>query len=328
MVDSTIDFWGRSLEIGGRYVSKSLADASVVGQGTPASADFVGAFLREFRHYAGEMALVPWLALERLGDGLRSPDLLGQPGKTVYDEIEGRRVILPVRVLDAAQGMAVYAVSREVVQTFLTDTKAPFNAVDLGRGRTALAIFGVHHREGDLGSFNEVGAAFYVAPQVDPLAIGLYIFDFPVNSSFSNVAGKAIWGYAKSLATVDVAFESTRATWTLARAGARQPVLTIGFPRGGHGASTAIPLPTYTLSGPAPAHITRTVVTRTGRGERIRTHGRGVRLELGNPTANADDRLWRILHQLDVAGRRPMLHAWTEHMSAEFGIPATLGRRP
>jgi hypothetical protein len=325
MVGSTLDFWGRSLEIGGRYVGKSLADAAVAGRGTPASADFVAAFLREFRHYGSEMALVPWLALERFGDGLRPPETLGRPGSSVR-EVDGRHVVLPVRVLDAAQGMALYAVSREAVQAFLAKTGTPFDPVDLGRGLTGLAVFGVHHREGDLGSYDEVGVGFYVSPRADPLAIGLYIFDFPVNAPFPLVAGKAIWGYAKSAAIVDVALESTHATWRLTRAGAAQPVLTVSFPRGGHGASTAIPLPTYTLSGAAPADIIRTVVTRTGRGERIRAHGRGVRLELGDPAANASDTLWDILHRLGVADRRPMLHAWTEHMAAEFGVPVTLGR--
>jgi hypothetical protein len=326
MVDSALDFWGRSLEIGARYVGNSLADASIAGGGTPASADFAGAFLKELRHYAAEMALVPWLALERFGDGLRSGDALGEPGMAVH-VVDGHRVVLPVRVLDAAQGMALYAVSIEAVQAILTDTGAPFRPVDLGRGRTALSIFGVHHREGDLGSYDEVGVAFHVAPREDPLAVGLYIIDFPVNAPFPLLAGKAIWGYAKSEATVDVALETTRAAWRLTRPGARQPVLTVSFPRGGHGASTAIPFPTYTLPGVASTDVVRAVVTRTGRGERIRAHGRGVRLELGDPAANASDPLWKILDRLGVADSQPMVHAWTEHMSAEFGLPVTLRRR-
>ncbi len=328
MVDSTLDFWGRSLEIGGRYVAKTLEDASVASRGTPASADFMGAFFKEARHYATEMALVPWLALERFGDGLRSADQLGTPGETVYPDIDGHRVVLPVRVLDAAQGMALYAVSIEAVQTFLTETGAPFRPVPLGRGRTGLSIFAVHHREGDLGSYDEIGVGLHVAPREDPLAVGLYIVDFPVNASFPRLAGREIWGYAKSDATVDRALESTQATWRLTRPGAHQPVLTITFPRGGHGASTAIPLPTYTLRGAAPTDIVRTVVTRTGRGERIRTHGRGVRLELGDAATNAADPIWKLLHRLGVADSRPMIHAWTEHMAAEFGVPMTLPRRP
>jgi hypothetical protein len=163
MVDSALDFWGRSLEIGARYVGKSLTEATSSSQGPPASADFAGAFLREFRHYATEMALVPWLALERFGDGLRSAAQLGEPGKTVHD-VDGRQVVLPVRVLDAAQGMALYSVPIEPVQAILADAEAVIRPVDLGRGRTVLSIFGVHHREGDLGSYNEIGVAFYVAP--------------------------------------------------------------------------------------------------------------------------------------------------------------------
>lgn len=326
MVDSTLDFWGRSLEIGGRYVAKTLEDASVAGRGTPASADFVGAFLKEARHYATEMALVPWLALERFGDGLRSADQLGTPGKTVYPDIDGHRVVLPVRVLDAAQGMALYAVSIDAVQAFLTETGAPFRPVTLGRGRTGLSIFGVHHREGDLGSYDEIGVALHVAPREDPLAVGLYIVDFPVNARFPRLAGRDIWGYAKSEAIVELTLEATQATWRLGRPGAHQPLLIITFPRGGHGASTAVPLPTYTLSGAG--DIIRTVITRTGRGERIRAHGRGVRLELSHPVAGADDAIWKLLHRLDVADSPPMIHAWTEHMSAEFGLPMTLGRRP
>ena len=327
MVDSTLDFWGRSLEIGGRYVGNGLAAASVTSKGAPASADLVGALLREFRHYATEMALVPWLAFERFGEGLRSGDELGEAGPT-FQLVGDRRVVLPVRVVDAAQGMALYAVSAEAVQNILTATAAPFRPIDLGRGRTGLSIFGVHHREGDLGSYDEVGVAFLVAPPEDLLSVGLYIIDFPVNAPFPFLAGKAIWSYAKSEATVDAVLETSRATWKLTRLGAQQPVLTITFPRGGRGASTAIPLPTYTLPDAAPRDVIRTVVTRTGRGERIRAHGRGVVLQLGDPTANANDPLWKILHHLGVADIRPMIHAWTEHMAAEFGRPMTLRRRP
>jgi hypothetical protein len=158
------------------------------------------------------------------------------------------------------------------------------------------------------------------------LAVGLYIVDFPVNTRFALTAGRQVWGYAKSPATVEVTLEPTHATWRLARESAREPVVTVTFPRGGHGASTAIPIPTYTLPAGASGEVVRTVVTRTGRGERIRAHGRGVRLELGDPATNASDPFWGVLDYLGVAERRPMIHAWTEHMAAEFGVPANLGR--
>jgi hypothetical protein len=185
----------------------------------------------------------------------------------------------------------------------------------------AAAVFGVRYRVSDLGAFEEMGVAVLAAPDVDPWAIGLYILAHPVTGSFSREAGNVVWGYPKTVETIDCAWGAREVTWTL-RAGMGGPTLvTVAFPRGGRSASVAIPLPTYTLIDGA---LHRTVFTRTGLGERIRAGGEGVTLSLGALTPNRADGGWAILDGLG-AGARPILSSWTERLSGEFGPPMPVG---
>ena len=311
LLASAEDFWGRSAEIGFRYLRSTLG---FVAQ-RPLADDLPGHMLRETRHYLTEMAMVPGLALERLGTELGVGGDAARDAPATY-RVEGRSLMLPVRVRDAAQGMALYPVSARAAQGVLDERGVPFRVVDLGRDRTPLAIFALRNREGDLGSPDELGAAFFVAPEADPSAVGMYIVDFPGSERFSCAAGREIWGYAKRESTLDFAWTETEAACSVGSVGDGGPAFTIAFPRGGSGASSAIPFTTYTLRDGRPH---RTVFIRSGRGERIRADGDGVRLELGETTASAQDPLGRMLRVLGVPEARPLLHAWTEHVAIEFG---------
>jgi hypothetical protein len=45
---------------------------------------------------------------------------------------------------------------------------------------------------------------------------------------------------------------------------------------------------------------------------------------LGDAGANESDALWKLLRDLDLPAAHPMLHAWTEHVSGEFGPPRAI----
>src|SRR5262249_24988527 len=189
-------------------------------------------------------------------------------------------VTLPVSVRDAAHGFAVYTVPAALGQRSLAEDGKHFKVVDLGQGQTPLTLFIVDQRDGDLGKYLEFGLAFFVTPRNEPGAMpGWYIKTSPVNKAFSCEAGSYLRGYRKTT-DYDLYLNEDKpdsVCFTLSKG--PSPVLTIAFPRGGSGFSTAIPRFTYTVHNDQPH---RTIFTRTGRGERIRAGGDGVKLEPGS----------------------------------------------
>jgi hypothetical protein len=307
---SAAELWSRWLEIGARHARAVDEPPSDPPPST------VPTVWTAARHLWTELAMAPWLCLERFGEEL---ERRASPAARVYT-IQGRPLILPVRVHDAAQGLAVYLVSTARANAILAARRVPAHAVVVGGGMAAVAVFGVRYRVSDLGAFEEMGVAVVAAPDVDPWAIGLYILAHPVTGSFSREAGNVVWGYPKTVETIDCAWGPRDVTWTLRGSPGGPPVVTVTFPRGGRGASVAVPLPTYTLLD---GTLHRTVFTRTGRGERIRAGGEGIALSLGAPTPERADGGWAILDGLG-AGARPILSSWTEHLSGAFGPPTPI----
>jgi Acetoacetate decarboxylase (ADC) len=252
----------------------------------------------------------------------------------IYGEQEGRlyrvssrTVLLPDRIHDAAQGFAMYAVAKEPVQELLNELPGrPFHALELNPGRTALALFMVDYRESDLGHYRELGIGFLVAPPKDPLAFGLYTWALPVTDQFSCDAGRMVWGYPKTLQSLAFAYETHSVKCVLHRQQHEPPVFSLTLPRGGSGSTTDIPIYSYTVREGIPY---RSIFVRSGRDERIRSSGQGVKLVLGEESHNATDPIWRLLHRLGVGDAAPIMSSWTEHMSGSCGEPVRLdARRP
>jgi hypothetical protein len=307
--------WMRPVEIAARYMREGLAAAAAGSGGAPGSADLLRVALREARHGAAELALVPWLALDQVARAWEPAAAGAVPSAHV---VEGRPVLLPVRVLDAAQGMIVCGVPATAAQAQLGGPAAPVHVVRLG-DTTPLVLFAVQHRLGDLGAYEEIGAGLVVAPRDRPLVPGLLILDFPVNARLPCVAGREIWGYAKREAPVSFAWETDRARCVLGDP--EMPLVTLTFPRGGGGSTTAVPCRTYTLAGEG-ARLLTTTFTRTGRGERLRMGPGAARIALAAAEHGAGDPLWRLLDALSATTAPVLAHGWTEHMSAEFGPAA------
>ena len=144
-IASAADFWGRGLEIGARYATEMVHAAARSSASPPGVA---GA-----RHLAAELVALPGLALERFATAL-DPATSGAAQPGVSAPVEGRSVAFPMRVLDASQGIAVYAVPAGAAQTLL-DVRhhGELVAADLGHGRTALEIYVVDYRVADLGVY-------------------------------------------------------------------------------------------------------------------------------------------------------------------------------
>lgn len=326
---ATLDGWTRYWEINQRYVQRA-AEQILSSQETPALGDPLRPpWAVEARNYGTELATVPGLAALRLWAGITGDE---EPQATAslrrMYTIEGKPVLLPVRIHDAAQGLVVYLVPTAQVQHLLDTAHTPLHALDLGTGHTPLVLFIVQYHTGDLGSHAECGLGVVVTPRDTLLAMpGLYIHALPVNRRFTCEAGVRIWGYPKTLADLEFTADERSAHLTLrARAGAVSkrtvsPLLTLTVPRGGSGTSTAIPWYTYTMMEGA---LYGTTFTRNGEAERLQLGGQGVVLRLGAAEEHAQDSLWQLLHALELVERQPLLHTWTEHMSGAFGLPHRL----
>lgn len=236
--------------------------------------------------------------------------------------LDGRRFELPARVFDASQGFAFYSVPFGPVQNELNKNKRlalePWKMDD---GHTALAVFMVDYREGDLGRYRELGIACLAAPASDPLAIGLVTLFLGVSDEFSRAAGESVWGFPKSVHGIEVDYEPDSASmlfWNSIedqRAGG-EPALRFTLPRGGNASSRDIPFYSYTKKDAA---LHRVTVTRSGEGEQWTRDHVAVRLEI-SPDAGTCQAA-KLLAGLGLTGGPDdnLLYAtWTENMTAEL----------
>ena len=273
-----------------------------------------------YRHYLVEMTLLPWLVLERFGTKLYRRDAGPVTGGLTRSFPE-RSVRLPVRAGDVTEAFVAYMVPARTVRALLSEQGVPLVPIDLGRGRTVVELFGARYRISDLGTYDEVGLAFLVAPRGDPLAVGLYYFELTATTRFSCEVARTIWGVVKHEEQIDVTLGDARATWRLPRKGTGAEVLTLTVPRGGGGSSTAIPIWIYSMLN---GRLHRARSLRTGRGERIRFDSGGVSLTVATPEATGADPLADALRRLDLVRAPILAHGWTEHMSGELGPPRPL----
>lgn len=68
-------------------------------------------------------------------------------------------------------------------------------------GRTILTIAFVDYTDTDLGAYHELGLIYLVK---GPRGRGVFIHHLPVNQAFTLAAGRAIWGYPKTLEAIDI----------------------------------------------------------------------------------------------------------------------------
>jgi len=167
---------------------------------------------------------------------------LHQPRPSEY-LIQGRTVTMPCVVRDACSATATWLVSTRAAQALLPGPELEVAEVLPGRGLLSIAC--IDYRDNDLGDYNEVSIAFFVRKRGDRKGLryvgaaldmmrGIlptHIIHLPVNQSFTCEAGRAIWGFPKTVDEIDFDTSGDRARCIWNKGG--QNVLKLSFPVGG-----------------------------------------------------------------------------------------------
>lgn len=226
---------------------------------------------------------------------------------TTYD-IAGRTVTMPVQVRDASAGTVLWDVDATAAQALLP---ADFEVAETAPGRANLAIALVDYRDNDLGSYLEIGLILFVRPRAGGEE-GNFIVHLPVDQEFTCEAGQRIWGFPKTVESIERVDGDGSTTWTLQMDG--ELVLRLTMPRGGSDEAPAMPMTSYTVLDGAPR---ATAFSQWGKGSQLVIGGEGVTLELGSHP---------IAKELESLGlpAEPQLSTWTEQMQATFETPRAL----
>ncbi len=326
------EIWTRAFGITSSYGLRALNQV-LANRGEWNEPKLTQAVVVELQNYCAEMALVMPIAIESFAAGelpdqeyrgATGPD--SRPGKSCL--IDGKPMMLPVRVGEASQGWALYFVPSDWAQSRLGEQVKKFIAIDTGTGRTPLIIYGIDHRESDLGSYLEIGVALLVRPRANQRELpGLLFLSLIVNGQFTIDASRTIWGFHKALASnMDVRYEDDFVKFSLH---AHDPAaFSISFPRFGSGRSTRFPCYIYSVPEREDGVAHRTVLARSSAGEGIQIGG-SVDLHLSRQPGCVCRQESRVdtmcvcsmLRDLRLP-ERPAANGWAESISGKFG-PAT-----
>jgi len=283
-----------------------------------------------------------WLLLDHEKNWVFEVRLAGSAADTpkqwleIYGEHEGHRytvelkrtsqeLLLPVRVHDASQGLAVWTIDKRIVQDYLDSRHMRLKAWDIGASKTPVALCIVDYREGDLGPYFELGLGCFATPFRDPLAVGMFVVgELPVTSELACKAGQQIWGYDKVEADLQIQYRDRSVTCTQKRG--NKPMVTFTLPRRGDNKSAPVPLFTYTEKA---GSLHRTVITRSGEGETVRSGGSGVELIVDlktRPRAPLCDTLlyFGLVDETGNLAQAPLFTAWTEKMTVVLEAPCVV----
>jgi Acetoacetate decarboxylase (ADC) len=183
-----------------------------------------------------------------------------------------------------------------------------FTVVEQQPGRTQCALALVDYRDSDLEAYHEIGTILFVRPD-EGGPDGTFITHLPVDQEFTCAAGRAIWGYPKSLTRIDVTGVRDAQRWTLTMDG--EFVLDITLPlAGGQRLPEAMTeLTSYTVRDGVRCV---TEFSQGGAGSTMTLGGGDIDLALGrHPVA-------KELSELGLPCP-PQLTIWTEQMRATFG---------
>jgi len=327
--------WQSSLKIGAGYVMRAVDRALRLGPEPWPPRDLAQDVILGLRNCWAELAMVVPFSLQRVSLEL-DRQAIGQAAVPSVRNVGGREVLLPARIREASQGWAVYFVAADRLRHHLGERAKQFAPVDVGGGRTPVIIFGIDHRESDLGTYHEIAVALLVRPRRDP-SPGLLFLSLAADEEFSVEAARTIWGDHKLLAK-RMAASYAPAKTTFSVAAGSSSALSVAFPRFGSGRVTDMPICVYSImpGGPqAEGTVHKMVTTKSTSGAGIQFGG-AVELRLGDPTqgdcichlgpGGGDQAcICRVLQDLGVAQRRPAANGWSEHMSGTLGPPLRCG---
>ena len=236
-------------------------------------------------------------------------------GNTPTFTIQGREVRLPVRVRDASSGAATFVVPAAAARRLV-----PGDVLEVPEvlpGRALCSIAAIEYRDNDLGEYNEVSIAFFVrekgsggVPYLGTVMdfvrgrVATYIHRLPVTGSFTRDAGCTIWGFPKTVETIEMKKEESRTVCKLVSDGSH--VLTLSLPRGGTRELPDSTMVTYSFIDGVPH---KTAFSSGGRGVGFRLGGAEIALGQ-HPIADE-------LRSLGLP-KRAVMTMWMEHMHGCF----------
>ncbi|WP_219499704.1 acetoacetate decarboxylase family protein [Nonomuraea ceibae] len=221
--------------------------------------------------------------------------------------IQGRTVGMPVRIRDVAVCAAAYAVRADAARAVIA--YSGLDAAEVLPGKAVCVLLFADYRDGDLDAYHEFGMAFVIR-RPDTGRAGLFVHWLPVDGRFTLEAGRALWGFPKELADIDLRLSSPYKRCILRKDGRLVLDLLVrpGVPVAGPG----LALDAFTHRD----GVTRRVPWRfRARGVRVRPGGALIRL--GNhPIA-------KELSELGLP-RRPLLTATAAHATVSLDDAQTL----
>ena len=239
-------------------------------------------------------------------------------------EIQGRLVRYPVVVREACSASATWVVNAAAARRMLPADD--LDVVEILPGRALFSLACIDYVDNDLGDYNEVSLAFFVREKSAPRGlpwlgtaldfvrgkVSTFIFWLPVDQAFTREAGETMWGFPKTVETIDYDHAGSRATCSLHSGG--RHVLSFSMPRGGTRELPENAMTTYTrMSG-------RTFATRfTSKATGVGFCRGGTELTFGDHPVAAQ------LRELGLP-KAPLMAVWMGHMHATFGPPTALDK--
>jgi Acetoacetate decarboxylase (ADC) len=323
------EFWTRSLKITASY-ARLAADRITSSQESLSPRELLDSYLLALESYLIEMITTVPLALESLGTRDLDEASASKPTKMIL--VGGKPVLFPVRIAEASQGWALYFVAAERAQNQLKKHETDLmEIVDVG-GRTPVLVFGIDHRQSDLGKYQEIGVALFVRPHHGPSEVpGMFFLSLVVNDQFTIDASRTAWGYQKRLArNMTVRYGANSTTFCFDD---RDPTaFSVSFPQFGRNRSTDIPVYIYSIfygAGNGNAALQRTMLSRSSVAEGAQVGG-AVQVQLGKADPNKCACLGNgvrdsacvcsILQELQLP-QTPAANGWANLVSGSFGTP-------
>ena len=313
----SVDLWSQSLEVAGTSAARGARDAgNNLRQGIGAGPIVMG-LLRNYMAGLADLAITASNAAEAAA--MNRPAARPQ----VYP-VDNKPFPMPAIVRDASQGWAIYFVAAAAAMSELGQAATDFQLLDVGAGRTPLAILGVEYRDSDFGQYPELVVALFVQPKGQNAAMPMvHYLAIVVSQAFTKDAAKIVWGLEKILCpTCSSIYAADHVRFQVAPG-----ALAITYPRFGDASSAAIPIHSLSFQDKI---AMQAVSMRAGSGEGTQIGG-SVRLVLGDPKANnclcageAEKCLCDTLRKLDIASFLPAANGWTEKMTGDFGPPSPM----
>lgn len=204
--------------------------------------------------------------------------------------IQGREISTPARIRNATACSASYLVRADAARAVIAYSGLDVAEVLPGK---ALCVLGfADYVDGDLDAYREFGVAFLIRPDTGPpprrglggglselrrTGAGAFVHWLPVDRRFTLEAGRAIWGFPKELADIDLRLSSLYKRCVVRKDG--RLVLDLLVKPG-------LPVPVGGAMAPVDAYTHLDGVTRriswSMSPRRVRTRPGGALIRLGN----------------------------------------------